>query len=66
MTNFDHQNDRLQSFWEFNRGHIGVDLQLVIESVVGKLMKLILVGDQTSCPNMLSLVKTRSVWELQT
>ena len=29
MTSFDHQNDRLQSFWEFNRGHVGVDLQLV-------------------------------------
>ena len=29
MTSFDHQNDRLQSVWEFDRGHVGVDLQLV-------------------------------------
>ena len=41
--------------------NVGVYLQLVIEPVVGKLMKLILVGVQTSCQNMLSLVKTRCI-----
>ena len=52
-------------FGNLTSRHVGVYLQLVIEPVVGKLMKLILVGVQTSCQNMLSLVKTRCIlWKV--